>query len=53
MIYYKISSTLGRHWRDKRQEAGYHHLDRSRLAERDVRVQDMRELEETVASYKG
>lgn len=42
-----------RHYRDKRQQAGYHHLDRSRLAERDVTVPGMKALEETVAAYKG
>ena len=42
-----------RHYRDKRREAGYHQLDRSRLAERDHTVEDIKDLEETVAVYKG
>ena len=42
-----------RHYRDKRQQAGYHHLDRSRLRERDLTVPGMKALEETVAAYKG
>ena len=41
-----------RHYRDKRQEAGYHQLDRSRLEERDLTVTNMKELEETVSSYR-
>ena len=41
-----------RHYRDKRQEAGYHHLDRSRLEDRDLTVSNMKELEETVSSYR-
>ena len=41
-----------RHYRDKRQEAGYHLLDRSRLEDRDLTVSNMKELEETVSSYR-
>ena len=42
-----------RHYRDKRQEAGYHLLDRSRLEDRDLTVSNMRELEETLSTYRG
>ena len=42
-----------RHYRDKRQEAGYHLLDRSRLEDRDLTVSNMTELEERVSSYRG
>ena len=41
-----------RHYRDKRLEAGYHHLDKSRLEARDLTVSNMAELEETVSGYK-
>ena len=37
-----------RHYRDKRLEAGYHHLDKSRLEARDLTVSHMAELEEAV-----
>ena len=42
-----------RHYQDKRREAGYHLLDRSRLAERDQTVEDMEDLQEILEEYKG
>ena len=42
-----------RHYRDKRLEAGYHKLDKSKVKEKDMSVKNMEDLENIVSKYKG
>ena len=42
-----------RHYREKRLEAGYHKLDKSKLKERDSCVENMYDLEGLLTRLKG
>lgn len=41
-----------RHYNDKRIEAGYHKLDKSKIPSIDEAVEDLREMELTLHKYK-